>query len=155
MSTALIDSGRFGTIHRSLRHYATDGIEQSSCSMESSNIAHALGVNRPFGEVGIEEARNKVASLVFDLQRLNHAAYVARYEDAKSEPAPNPAKPTGKILNQCALLKALRCIQYNSDGGKVASESLLASLTVLDQVIDALAENIIGALPDYAEADWF
>lgn len=155
MSTALLGSDKFSDIHRSLIEHGASGIDLQSCSTESSQIARALGVCSPFGMAGKEEVMIKAGSFVFDLQRLNHAAYCARYEDGAEELAPKPTKPEGRLLNLCALLKALQCVRYNSDAGKIANASILESLKTLDAVIEALKDLIIDSVPEYQAADWF
>ena len=155
MSTALLDQTKFSDIHRSLVEHGTSGMEETTCSMTSCNIARSLGVEHPFGQPGRDAVSMNAASFVFDLARLNHAAYCAQYEDGKDEPSPEPTKPDGKLLNLCALLKALHCVRYKWDGGKVANRSLRAALKRLDTVIEDLTDTIIGDLPEYRDAEWF
>ena len=155
MSTALLEQTKFADIHRSLVEHGTEGMEDTSCAMNASRIAHSLGIQHPFGSSGRSGVRVAAAQFVFDLARLNYAAWCDRYEDGKDEPAPKPTEPDGKLLNLCALLKALHCVRYNCDGGRVANRSLKASLKRLREVIEALTDTIIGDIPEYRDAEWF
>lgn len=156
MSTPLLSQNRFADVQRSLIHHATDEMQPGSCSMKNSAIARALDVAKPFGEEGKANVECLTRGLVFDLARLNHAAHIARYKDAADTPAPTPINDnTGRLLNPCALLKALHCIRCNCDGGKVTNETLRAALRHLDAVIEGLQDYIIEELPEYKTADWF
>ena len=94
-----------------------------------------------------EDPEVAVQSLMFDLQRINAAAYAERYDKVR----PAVSVPCGgKILPLPSLLKALQCIRYNCDGGDSRG-----ALTTLNAVIESVKDEIISNLPDYKSADWF
>lgn len=103
-----------------------------------------MGVE-PFGD----DNAPKIAAdtLVFDLKRINAAAYGARYNKATPSVA---VVGRGVQLSLPALLKALQCVRCNCDGGESRG-----ALETLDSVIEAVTESIIDGLPEYANAQWF
>ena len=88
---------------------------------------------------------------MFDLQRLNALAF-SRWHLAEL-PAVAPTK-RGSLLSLPALLKALHSVRYSCDGGNEAGARLRESLAILDRLIDAITDEIIGGLPEYACARW-
>lgn len=145
MSTVQLSDARFADIERSLLHYATDAVTSQSMSELNGELARALD-SYVFNVVPIAQA---VRTAVFDWKRLNAAAFARRYE-RDAEPV-RASRPRGHLLSLCALLKALRCLSYNCDGGKDSADSLAR----LDRVIAALTDYIVTHLPEYEAAGWF
>lgn len=174
MSTPLLDGFRFANISASLIHHATAGHSGGSCSHEAGEIFRAFNLD-PFGRTahGFKAptdpagAREKITLAIraaaFDWQRLNYNAHVVRYEDEPAIPGqageqrpapPQPSRVRGKVLPLPALLKALRALRYNCDGGHASGDGLRASLTILDTLIDALKDACLEMLPEYQAAEW-
>ena len=176
MSTPLLDPSRFANLRASLLRHSTDGFGDQfggSCSSLNGELFRAVGLD-PFGRskpinheskpdipAAQDAYRSRIGSLVFDWQRANWAAHTARYStpaeewQAKDWPAqPSPKLPRGEVLSVPALLKALRALRYNCDGGNASGDTVKASLDVLDAIIDALKDHCLELLPEYAAAEW-
>lgn len=176
MSTPLICAARFADLRASILAHGTDGFTESgpfgvSCSMLNGEIFRTFGVD-PFGRTAGKSADTKAArdsfsvsvtAAVFDWQRANWAAHVARYcepretwqgEGDEMPPKPSPKLPRGRVLSVPALLKALRALRYNCDGGNASGPTVCASLAVLDALIDSLKDHCLELLPEYRDAEW-
>lgn len=150
MSTPKLSSKHFASVAMSLAFYAAEGRAVSSCSVPAATLCRALGVP-PFGfDDGLPE--RAAETLVFDLQRANALANGARYQ---KRPRVEIDRADAKLLSLPALLKGLRCIRYNCDGGAACGETLLPALAMLDAVIGKITSAIIEGLPEYDAAEWF
>jgi len=153
MSTPLLSPNRFANLQASLAHHAFDNWTPYGCSVLNGEILRALGVN-PFGEEPVQRGGERIKEIVFDWQRLNYNAHVARY-DHVSPPAPSPTLPRGEVLSAPALCKALRALRYNCDGGEATcNETQRESFRVLGELIEVLKDHCLELLPEYHDAEW-
>lgn len=165
MSTPLLSSDRFQNVSNALFCHATESMSRSSCSSLCGEICRALGVD-PFGPTAPADLRAAIEAAAFDWARANYNAHVVRYEDAPAYPgaqserrpaAPGPVRiriDRRNCLNVPALLKALRAIRYNCDGGGASGATVNASLAKLDTLIDSLKDIVCEMVPEYQAAEW-
>lgn len=169
MSTPLLDSSRFANLRASLLQHGTDELLRGQCSQLNGEVFRAFGLD-PWGRTSKEHGaptdldaarvnlKAAVSAAVFDWQRANWAAHVARYHEGedgyKLPERPAPRLPRGSVLAPPALLKALRALRYNVDGGDASGPTVKASLETLDRLIDSLKDYCLELLPEYRDAEW-
>ncbi len=153
MSTATLSRQRFADIKFSLVYHATDEIRTGrSMSDLNGRIGRAICCHA----FDADPVRDAIKATLFDWQRLNGAAYAVRYAHhagaAEARDVAPVKYPKGtRLLTVPALLKALRCLHYNCDGGKDSA----GSLEKLAKVCDALADYLVEQMPEYQAAGWF
>ena len=163
MSTPRIDLQTFANIRATLKdRTATVG----GCNHLTAEIFRAFDLDpwgRPNGDpeaptncrAAADNLTPAVTAAVFDWQRANWSAHVARYDGEAEKTIPSPRLPRGRDLNDAELLKALQCVRYNCDAGKsCAGTSFAASLPILDSLIDSLKDHLIDQIPAYVAAEW-
>ena len=153
MSTPLLSPYQFAIAAHSLGHHASEGRTMKSSALLASQLCRALAVPAFGPDDGLPEAAAR--TLLFDLQRMNANAYAARYGKRTPKVKPVTLPPDHEPLTPVALIKCLQCIRYNCDCGESIGESLRASLTTLDTVINVLRDYVIEQLPAYDKAEWF
>lgn len=163
MSTPRIDPQTFANIGATLKDRAAT---VGGCDHLTAEIFRAFDLDpwgRPNGDpdtpINCRGAQTNLAAAVnaavFDWQRTNWSAHIARYDDTAEKTMPNPRIPRGRILNEAELLKALQCVRYNCDAGRSCTgTSFAASLPILDSLIDSLKDHLIDTIPAYAAAEW-
>ena len=157
MSVAIIENSRLKDLHHSLAERYKPLCNRNSWStseptfllrMFDSNCEHCIA------NVKAEEGLRTINYFIIDLHLLNQYAYDERYKKENNKPNIN-LKPNNdsRYLNDCALLKLLQCIRYNSI--EAEGYNINNTFKILNDMIDALKDQIVDNLPEYQNAKWF
>ena len=153
MSTPLLDTYHLAITAHSLGHHASHGRTTKSSATLAANLCRNLDVPVFGHDDGLPEGA--AANLMFDLQRMNANAYATRYGKRTPKVTPPKLPAHTAALDPVALLKALRCIRYNCDGGEAIGDSFQAALKTVDALMETLKDHIIDSLQAYQDAEWF
>ena len=99
-----------------------------------------------------------IRDFVLDLQLMNQFAFKLRYEHRYDNEIPKinlkltELKTKPEYLNNCALLKCLRCIRYNCYEAK--GNTIKDTFKKLNNLIEYFTSLIIDNLPQYQNAKW-
>ena len=157
MSVAIMENNRLKDLHYSLAERYKVLCNRNSWStseptfllrMFDSNCEHSIS------NVKADEGLRTINYFIIDLCLLNQYAYEERYKE-KIKKSDINLKPNNnsRYLNDCALLKLLQCIRYNS----VEAEGYNVNNTwkILNDMIEDFKNQIIDNLPEYQNAKWF
>lgn len=154
MSVLLHDKQKFYRVYESLRWYR-GGVDYN---FPAQTWASSFGYPRGYRDIDVME--KILFNFCNDLYRANQATYQRQYEDARF-PIESLSYDSNECIeakrypNNCALYKALQSIRYNLFDNAGKASNLLNCVNVLNNIIRYIADDIIGALPEYEKASWY